>query len=233
MTVRSTNGNDWVDLIYANANTLSSFLGTKTILKNTFNKCLGKSHLLRFLLLFLVDLKQRGRNTRTKDNLEVWKWVPLWLFYKYLIPPVCLNGALFGGIKQQMFGFTRYLFWQHVFTSPFHVTWCWSHVLYFYSLLGIPDQIQKLQEWQEDSHWHSRRWTRLSLAVSLRKEGTNAVLCPVTTWWKMPLVIFIIFQFLECHPYHIILRLKTCEKFVLISVCFQSKHGNLILLTRM
>lgn len=199
MTVRSTNRNDWVDLIYANGNTLSSFLGTKTVLKNTFNKCLGKSHLLRFLLLFLVDLKQRGRNTRTKDNLEVWKWVPLWLFYKYLIPPLCLNGALFGGIRQQMFGFTRYLLWQHVFTSPFRVTWCRSHVLYFYSLLGIPGQIQKLQEWWEDSPWHSRRWTRLSLAVSLHKEGRNAVLCHVTTSWKMPLLIFIIFQILECH----------------------------------
>lgn len=50
-----------MELIYANVNTLNSFLETKPILKNIFNKCLGKSRLLRFLLLFLVDLKQRKK----------------------------------------------------------------------------------------------------------------------------------------------------------------------------
>lgn len=61
--------------------TLNSFLETKPILRNTFNKYLGKSRLLIFLLLFFVDLKCRGGNTRRKDNREVWNRVPLWLCF--------------------------------------------------------------------------------------------------------------------------------------------------------
>lgn len=61
--------------------TLNSFLETKPILKSMFNKYLGKSNFLIFHLLFLVDLKQRGRTTRRKDNHEVWNRVPLWLCF--------------------------------------------------------------------------------------------------------------------------------------------------------
>lgn len=132
MTARSTNGNDWVDLIYANVNTLNSFLETKTILKNTFNKCLGRSHLLRFLILFLVDLKQR-RNTRIKDNREVWNRVPLWLcFINILYYPLPEGSFVWGN---QAADVCLYLIstLAACFTSLFRVTWCWSHFLYLQS----------------------------------------------------------------------------------------------------
>lgn len=130
MTARSTNGNGWVDLIYANVNTLNSFLETKTILKDKFKKCLGKSHLLRFLLLFLVDLKQRGRNTRTKDNREVWNQVPLWLcFINIWYYPLPEWSFVWGNQAADV--------WLYLvsalaacFTSLFCVIWCQNHVLY-------------------------------------------------------------------------------------------------------
>lgn len=132
MTARSTNGNVWVDLIHANVNTLNNFVETKTILKSTFNKCLGKSHLLRFLILFLVDLKQR-RNTRIKDNREVWNRVPLWLcFINILYYPLPEGSFVWGNQAADV--------WLYListlaacFTSLFRVTWCWSHFLYLQS----------------------------------------------------------------------------------------------------
>lgn len=39
----------------------------KTVLKSTCSNYLGESYVLRFLLLLLVSLKQRGRNTGIKD----------------------------------------------------------------------------------------------------------------------------------------------------------------------
>lgn len=130
ITTRSTNGNDRVDLIYVNVNTLNRFLETRTILKNKFRKCLGKSCSLGFPLLFLVDVKQRGRNTRTKDNREVWNRVPLWLccinIWYYPLP----EWSFVWG--NQVADVCLYLIstLAACFTSLFCVTWCQSHVLY-------------------------------------------------------------------------------------------------------
>lgn len=118
----STNGNDWGDLIHANVNT-DSFLETKPILRNTFNKYLGKSHLLLFLLLFLVDLKQKGRTTGRKDNREVWNRVPLWLCFINICYNPLPEWSFVWGIRQQMFGLTWSLLWQQVLL-PCCVTRC-------------------------------------------------------------------------------------------------------------
>lgn len=184
--------------------TLNSLLETKPILRNPFNKYLGKSRLLIFLLLFLVDLKQRGRNTRRKDNREVWNQVPLWLcFINIWYNPLPEWSFVWGN---QAADVRPYLIatWQHVLLPC--CVWHDAEAMFcIYSLVGRPGRIQKLQKWQKDLHWHS--WLWFSLALSLSKEGTNAVFCHVTITWKILLLIFIIFQITECHPYRNIMFL--------------------------
>lgn len=70
MTAGSTNGNG-CEADTCTCEQSEQLSGNKTILKSACSKYLGESYLLRFLLLLLVNLKQRGRNTRTKDYQEV------------------------------------------------------------------------------------------------------------------------------------------------------------------
>lgn len=120
------------------------------------------------------------------------------------------------------------------FTSLFCMRWCWSRVLYLQSLWRIRSKSCR-SDGKTCINTAGFGPGLVALFLWVRK-GQMLCFFHLTIWWKTLLLIFTIYQTAECHPYHNITFLfweQSFRRFVLPSMCFQSKHGNVSVSTRM